>query len=152
MAKHGWNSFENYIGVHEKTLRFYEKYMESVRTYSHSNDTEFDYKLRCEGIFFHTYHGTRIRVDLAKDLEIDPTNPKRRRARVERYTYSANLPGRGPLIRYCSPHDRWELEGSAPHHRFHHKHDFTSGQEVITKTGDNWPHVGEFLEEVLKSF
>ncbi|MBI3295878.1 MAG: hypothetical protein HYZ71_14225 [Deltaproteobacteria bacterium] len=153
MPKHGWNSLENYLSVHEKTLRFYEKYMETVRTYDHDTDEDNFYNLTCFGIFFHTYRGTRIRVDLEKDIEIDSINRNRRRARTYTYTYSANYPGQSEIIRYCGPHGD-EREAGAPHHKRHHKHDYRKDPkgEVILLGDDEWPHVGEFLQEVLSSF
>lgn len=154
MPKHGWNVLQNYLAVHDKTLRFYEKYMEEVRTYTYQEITDRYHLLLCQGIFFHTYNGTLVRVDIEKDIEVDPEPIGRPRARTSSYTYSANLPRIGPLIRYCSPHQDWEEEGSAPHHAFHHRHDYTKNPkgDVRILPDDSWPHVGEFLEEVLKSF
>jgi hypothetical protein len=154
MAKHGWNSLQNYLNVHEKTLRRYEKYMERVKTYHHEKLTDFHHTLTCDGIIFRTYRDTRVRVDIEKDIEVDPRVPQRPQARTYSYKYSANQPGGKKLIRYCSPHDDWEEEGSAPHHKHHHKHDFTGNPKGdITLLGnDDWPHVGEFIEEVLSLF
>lgn len=154
MPKHGWNSLQNYLNVHEKTLRQYEKYMEQPRTYRHEKLTEFHHTLICEGIIFRTYRDTRVRVDVEKDIEIDPRVPQRARARTYSYKYSANQPGGKKLIRYCSPHEDWEEEGSAAHHKHHHRHDFTKNPkgEITLLGNDGWPHVGEFLEEVLSSF
>jgi hypothetical protein len=154
MAKHGWNSLQHYLEIHEKTLRMYHRYMETPRLYAYNEDTPYHHTLICTHIFLQTYKGTRIRVDIEKDIEVDRSNPKRTRARTFGYTYSANLPGKGELIRYCGPHGDWEEEGSAPHHKRHHKHDFRKNPkgEVSLLGEDDWPHVGEFLEEVLSSF
>ena len=96
-----------------------------------------------------TYKGTVVRIDIRKSALIDPDIKTRLRARTYEYSYSANLPKIGELIRYCGPHD---IDTKSPdHHKFHHKHDFTSGEEVITKIDDDeWPHVDEFLREVLE--
>lgn len=154
MAKHGWNSLADYISIHEKTIRFYQKFMETPRVYSYRINTEFDHELTGLGIIFHTYHGTRIRVDISKGIEVDPSNIRRPRARTFDYTYSANIAGGQRLFRYCSPHGDHEEEGSAPHHAFHHKHDFTKGPkgDVILIGDDEWPHVGEFFDEVLSRY
>ena len=154
MAKHGWNSLTDYISIHEKTIRFYQKFMETPRVYSYQINTEFDHELTCTGIIFHTYSGTRVRVDIEKGLEIDPSNPRRLRARTFDYTYSANIPNGPRLIRYCSPHQDWEEEGTASHHAHHHKHDFTKNPkgDVTLLRQDEWPHVGEFFEEILGRF
>ena len=154
MSKHGWNSLQHYLEIHDKTLRFYQKHMETPRVYKYEKLNEYFHTLTCLKIFVHTYKGTRVRIDIKKDMTVDPSNPKRPRARTFRYSYNANIPGGSDLIRYCSPHEDWEQEGSAPHHKHHHKHDFTKGpKEKITLLGDDeWPHVGEFFEEVLNSF
>lgn len=50
------------------------------------------------------------------------------------------------LVRYCSPHET--------HNKFHHKHIYKNGEELkIEKVGDDdWPHVNEFLDEVLGGY
>ncbi len=154
MSKHDWNSLQHYLDIHEKTIRAYHRYMEVPRNYQYQTVTPYYHILSCHKIFIHTYKNTRLRVDITKDIEIDPSNPKRPRARTFKYSYNANIPGGGELIRYCSPHEDWEEEGSAPHHRRHHKHDFRKNPKgEITLIGDNdWPHVGEFIEEILLMF
>ncbi len=154
MAKHGWNSFADYLSIHDKTIRFYHKFMASPKVYSVTTFTELEKRLTCEGMIVQTYRGTRVRIDIRKGIEIDPANTKRPRARTYNYTYSVNIPGGSKLIRYCSPHEDWEEEGAAPHHRHHHRHDFTKNPKGdVTLLGkDEWPHVGEFFEEVLGLF
>ena len=137
MAKHSWNSLANYLSVHEKTLRFYHKFMEVPKSYTYSIITEFEHNLNCSGILIRTYRGNRIRMDIRKVIEIDLSHPHRPRARTFDYTYSANIASGPKLFRYCSPHDSFENEGSAPHHSHHHKHDFTKGKEEITLIGDD---------------
>lgn len=154
MAKHDWNSLQHYLEIHFKTLRLYQKYMETPRFYAHKVENELSHSLVCPGIIFLTYRQTRVRAEIEKYVEIDPSNPFRSRARTYAYTYNANIVGGEKLIRYCSPHQDWEKEGSAPHHRHHHKHDFTKNSkgDVQILGDDNWPHVGEFFEEVLGRF
>lgn len=128
--------------------------MEEPRIYRYDENNDFFHQLTCLGIFLHTYRGTRVRIDIAKDIEVNPSNPKRPRARTFSYSYEANYPKGAEIWRYCSPHDKGEAEGKAPHHKFHHKHDFTKDPkgEVILLGDDEWPHVGEFFEEILRSF
>lgn len=154
MSKHSWNSLQHYLGIHHKTLRFFEKLMETPRVYTHKIENEVTQTLRAAGIIFLTYRGSRVRVDIKKTLEINLSNPKRPRARTFEYRYAASRPNQSPLIRYCSPHGNWEEEGTAPHHRYHHKHDYTKNPkgDVTILGDDDWPHVGEFLEEVLQRF
>ena len=92
MAKHGWNSLSDYLAIHEKTIRFYQKYMESPKLYTLKFLTEFELELECSGIIVHTYRGTRVRIDIKKRVETDPSNQKRPRARTYGYKYSANIP------------------------------------------------------------
>ena len=89
-----------------------------------------------------------------KVVEIDRTNRNRPWARTYQYKYNANITGGTPLLRYCSPHEDYEEEGAAPHHSHHHKHDFTKNPKGdVTLLGpDEWPHVGEFFEEILGRF
>lgn len=144
--KHDWNWWANYLSIHEQILRFYSPYMTTVKTYSILRHTERYYELRCEQIPMKTYKGTNIRVDLRKDILIEEQRG-RLRAKTFGYSFNANLPnpdGRN-LIRYCSPHDE--------HNQFHHKHNFTIDPPTITKIGDDeFPHVGDFLAEVLETF
>jgi hypothetical protein len=154
--KHDWNSLENYLTIHEKILRFYNKWMDPPRTYRVEKLTQegSDLILSCHSAFLTTEKGTRIRVDIEKIVEVDDTLPNRKKARTYSYSYSANIPGGDKLIRYCSPHEDGEEEGSAPHHKHHHKHDFTKKPEIkiIVLEADSWPHVGDFLKEVRETF
>ena len=145
--KHGWNSWENYWNIHEKVLRFYSIFMQAPKSYTLIRQTEQYYEIKCTGILFQTYSQNLVRVDIRKNITIDDKVKSKLRAQTESYTYSANRPnpdGRN-LIRYCSPHD--------DHNNFHHKHDFTTNPpQVIALGSDAWPHVGEFLHEVLLTF
>lgn len=144
--KHGWNSWDGYLAVHEQVLRFYSRYMETPKTYVIETVTDQFYILRCENIVFITYSGTKIRVDIRKRVLIAERHG-RSMARTFGYSYNANRPnpdGR-TLIRYDSPHE--------DHNQFHHKHDFTLNPPRIIELGDdNYPHVGDFLKEALESF
>jgi len=77
----------------------------------------------------------------------------RPRARTIYYEYSCNEPGKDTLIRYCGPDPDYDPKKHPPHNDRHHRHDFTSGKEIITPIeSDAWPHVSYFFDEVLKSF
>lgn len=148
--KHGWNTREHYFSIHEKILRQYESRMVSPRKYSIRPETDQWVRLVAEGILFNTSKGNVVRVDIRKDVEIDDSLPHRPMARTFDYTYSANYPKGSALIRYCSPHYDIDNPNAPDHHKFHHKHDFRAGIERITRIDDDgWPHVGEFLNEVL---
>lgn len=149
--KHDWNTLENYLTVHDRVLRQYSRYMIAVKAYTQKKLTDYFLVLRVENIVFQTFQENLVRVDIRKNVEIDPSNEKRPRARTYDYTYSASVPGGEKLFRYCSPHE--DVKPNAPdHHKFHHKHVFKGGKEVILKIGeDRWPHVNEFIQEVLET-
>ncbi len=144
--KHDWNSWEHYLSIHEKTLQIYSKYMTSVKVYTLLRHTERHYELQCQQIPFKTYKGTSVRVDITKDILLEE-HRGRLRAKNFAYSYNSNLPhpdGRN-LIRYCSPHES--------HNQFHHRHDYTVDPTVITQiANDEYPHVGEFFNEILENF
>ena len=153
--KHDWNSLEDYLSVHDRILRFYVKHMETPRVaYKVVQVTPRFYTLECAGIIFHTYQSNRIRVDIYKEVLVDDTQPRRKRARTIGYNYNANTPQGANLIRYESPDPPAEIGPKSPyHHRFHHKHDDTVNPPLITRIGDDeYPHIGEFFDEVLARF
>ena len=145
--KHGWNSWDNYFDIHEKVLRFYSKYMQAAKSYHVTRHTDQYYEMTCTGILFQSFNQNLVRVDIHKDLEIEDSLKSKLKARTLGYSYSANKPnpdGRN-LIRYCSPHP--------DHNRFHHRHDYTKVPTEVIRIGDDaFPHVGEFLNEVLRTF
>ncbi len=143
--KHGWNSWEHYLSIHEKTLRFYNPYMTVVKTYTIFKHTTRYYEIQCQQIPMRTYKGTDVRIDIKKDILVDEVNG-RLQARTVAYSYNANLPNPNGqnLIRYCSPHE--------DHNQFHHKHIFMPTPQVLKIEDDEYPHVGEFLNEVLETF
>ena len=153
-SKHGWASLETYLNAHDRVLRTYTKFMDQPKQYRYEWANSNYLVLKCHGIDFTTYSGNKVRVDLYKDVDIDDSNPKRLRARTSGYSYNANRPGVGNLIRYDSPDLAVTVAQSTPfHHQFHHKHDWTSGvEQIIRISDDNWPHVHEFLNEVLSTF
>ena len=148
--KHDWAPLRHFLDIHDKILRFHHRYMETPRSY------DLDWKnpnyliMRCERVYLTTYKGTRIRVDITKEILVDDAIPNRPKALTYDYTYSASVPGGDTLFRYCSPHHDRDNPKSPDHHKFHHKHDFSGATEkVIRVEADEQPHVGEFLKEVL---
>jgi len=146
--KHDWASYQKYINAHERVLRTYSKFMDQPKLYQKELPSDRWLILECEGIQFNTHNGNKVRVDIHKDAVIDPSIPNRPRART--FTYRFNCSNQmDALLRYDGPD--LEIGPRTPsHHSFHHKHDFTSGREVITRSEDDeWPHVHEFFNEVL---
>lgn len=156
MPKHGSNSLDNYIEVHERVLRIYSKFTKNPMVYKFiwvnpSQKTHLD--LECHGIELTTNLGTQVGVSIEKGVLVDRTSAKKPQAKTIYYKYHAYdlQTGRG-ILRYCSP----ESSGTN-HHAYHHCHRFPAGScgqgGVITIVGaDAWPHVGEFFNEVLMNF
>ena len=66
----------------------------------------------------------------------------RKQARTTGYSYHARRRHGEDILRYDSAH-RYPA-----HPTPHHKHDFSSGSEIITHVGEDWPHLGEVLDEL----
>ena len=151
--KHDWNSLQNYLEVHYKVLRIYSSHLSIKKDYVYTKVTENFHTLEAIGLIFRSYKGTQIRFDIRKDVEVDTKHTSGKPwARTYGYSYNANIPGGKNLIRYDSPHDDAD---STPidHHKFHHKHDYTKDPpEIVRIPEDQWPHVNEFLLEVLSRF
>ncbi|MGK5086617.1 hypothetical protein WDW86_03595 [Bdellovibrionota bacterium FG-2] len=153
--KHDWNTLDDYLSVHHRILHFYGKYMETPKAaYQVTQLTPRFYTLECAGIIFRTYLSNRVRVDIYKEILVDDSNPRRRRARTIGYSYNANTPQGANLIRYDSPDPLSTLGTNSPHHHsYHHKHDESvSPSRIIRIEDDEYPHVGEFFDEILSRF
>ena len=154
-TKHDWNALEDYLNVHAAVIGQYQKYMTRPTDYSHNWLNE-EYLELSASFTITTHLGNAIKISIEKDVEIKTLTPPRgkrigrRLARLDAYTYVAYQVGKGCLIRYCSPHDQL-FDTSVDHHEFHHKHDYSSGREIISNMGTDWPHVDEFLEEVMST-
>lgn len=146
--KHDWNSWENYLAVHEKTLRHYVKryYVSGPIEYDIKKWTPEFYELQLRNLVLRTANGNPVEIKIEKSVEVD-TDYKRPRARTFSYSYHALTPKPNPrnLLRYCSPHE---------HRPHHHKHvyrvDGTYDVSEVPET--DWPHVSDFLDEVLATF
>ena len=143
--KHDWNSWENYLAVHEKTLNNYIKkyYVSGPQVYFVNKLTDQNIELTIRNLILRSQNGNEIEFKIEKTVELD-IGYKRPRARTFDYSYHALRPR--PLglnlIRYCSPHD---------HRPFHHKHvyDDEGKLETVEVPDGAWPHVSEFFDEVL---
>jgi hypothetical protein len=147
-VKHGSNSIKNYLEIHATFLGDYtDRYSDEPRIYedSYSEDGIFIYLL-CTQIKFKTYGGVWLRCDISKTAKKDTLSGKIKTVRYS-YTVSSN---KSCIFRYDSPDpDKTEFD-SENHHTYHHKHDYRTGEELITKIPDDtWPHVNEFFDEVL---
>ena len=102
-------------------------------------------QLTLEKLEIQTLKNTHIYINIQKDIEVQP-GARRPIARTEGFSYQAWFKGNGGnIIRYCSPHDS--------HNQFHHKHDYTKiPPEVLKIEAGKWPHVSEFLDEIIMNY
>ena len=151
--KHDWASVQSFINAHERVLNHYAKFMDRPRQYIQRRVTDNYMSLECHDIMLTTYSGTKVRVDITKDVEIDDSNPRREQALTTWYSYNANQPRVGNLLRYDAPDPPASITAmTPPHHHHHHKHEWSAGVEQISLVPeDEWPHVDEFLHEVLSN-
>lgn len=146
--KHGWNTWENYLQVHERVLRDYSKHFQTSNPqYSIDQITENYYTISLDKLIVTTLTGNQVWVKIEKDVEVKKGVTKKV-AKTYSYSYhSWRSKGKGAenLIRYCSPHE--------VHNKFHHKHVYKNNQQVTTKIeDDDWPHVSEFLDEIIENY
>lgn len=143
--KHGWNTWENYLRVHESVLKKYQThFITQSPKYSVIRFTDQYYQLRIDKLELVTTKGTSIYINIEKDVEVQAGGSKDV-ARTVGYSYQAWIKGGKNLIRYCSPHES--------HNKFHHKHDYQKDPiNPIPINSDNWPHVNEFLDELIDNF
>ncbi len=143
--KHGWNTWENYLRVHESVLRKYQaNFISPAPKYSVIKFTEYYYQLTLKNLELKTRKGTVVCINIEKDVEVRPGGTKQV-ARTEGYSYQAWLKGGRNLVRYDSPH--------VNHNKFHHKHDYLYlPKDVLPVKNDEWPHVSEFFDEIINNF
>lgn len=156
--KHGWNTRENYFDIHFKVLRFFEAYMSPAVQYQHSVITAAYEIIEAPKIVFTTWNRhTVVHVHIKKDVLIRRLPGLKPEAKTFSYRYHANLPDGRALLRYCSPDDPAMKMDPKDHHTFHHKHVFDHlGNEInVVNVGshpEEWPHVSDFLNELLMNF
>ena len=85
-------------------------------------------------------HGD-IEVDVVKYFEITIIDTKKY-AQTVKYSYHARYQGGDNILRYDNADDH------DAHPTAHHKHDFTKGLDILTHTGDDWPHLSNVLDEL----
>ena len=143
--KHDWNTWENYLRVHESVLKTYQaNFLTQFPKYSIDEITDQYYQLKIDKLELITSKGTVILVNIEKDVEVQP-GAKKKIARTVGYSYQAWIKGGNNLIRYCSPHET--------HNKFHHKHDYVNQpNKLIPIAHDQWPHVNEFFDELIHNF
>jgi hypothetical protein len=148
MTKYGRNTWDNYLKVHESVLKKYVKHFVSQNvTYKIEKITENYYTMEIERLEIKTHAQNTVWVKIEKDIDVQ-AGATRKIAKTHAYSYHCwikNGEKKKDLIRYCGPH--------LDHNKFHHKHDFTKNPPSVTRIGDDeWPHVSDFFDEVLKSF
>ena len=147
-SKHDWNSWENYLSVHEKTLNKYIKarYVSGPLQYTVAKLTDQHIELSIKGLILKSDLGSNLQIKIEKTVELN-IEYVRPQARTFAYSYHALTPKPNArnLLRYCSPHE---------HRPHHHKHVYHSDgtYDVLDVPERTWPHVNEFLDEVLSKY
>ncbi len=146
--KHDWNSWENYLSVHETTLNKYIKtrYVSGPQQYTVVKLTDQYIELSIKGLVLKSDLGSDVQIKIEKSVELD-IEFKRPQARTFSYSYHALTPKPNArnLLRYCSPHEH------RPHHHKHVYH-LDGTYDVLDVPERTWPHVNEFLDEVLSQY
>lgn len=147
--KHDWNSRENYLAIHEQILNKFVRqcYLSGPAVYSVWNSTPQALELEIKGLVLRRHNGNSVEFKIEKTAEVD-ISWARPRVKTFSYSYHAFYPKplSRNLIRYCSPHE---------HRKVHHKHVYgVDGiNSAVVEVSDRiWPHVDEFINEVLESF
>lgn len=145
MKKHDWNTWENYLRVHESVLRKFSSHVMTVAPkYTVIKFTENFYQLSLNKLELKSFKGTVIQVNIDKDVEVQE-GARKKIARTYAYSYQSWIKGGHSLLRYCSPHET--------HNQFHHKHIYHLRGDVLEIINDDsWPHVSEFLEELIHHY
>ena len=145
--KHDWNTLEDYLNVHDSVFKKYIKYFQSPRTYKYAKLTEHYHVLELEAVL-NTNKGSLVKVDIEKGITVKKIPGNRPVVKLNNYKYHAYFHKTGiNIIRYDSPH--------GGHNQFHHKHTYGFlGNEIKIDPvrNDDWPHVHEFLDEVIQNF
>ena len=143
--KHDWNTWENYLRVHENVLKKYQaNFPNHTPKYAVVRVTDQYYIMKIEKLELVTNKGTSVQVNIEKDVEVQP-GVRKPVARTVGYSYQAWIKVGNSLIRYCSPHES--------HNQFHHKHDLTQTPAALIRIGnDDWPHVNEFFDELINNY
>lgn len=146
--KHDWNDKENYFLIHNRALKKYQwRFLNSV-SYVHTVFTDQHEELEIRNALVKTDSGSVVEIKIHKVLEIDISWAKKK-VRTFEYSYQAKRPSPDGriYIRYDSPH--------TDHNQYHHKHIFDKNgneTEILKISDDEWPHVTEFLDEVISRF
>lgn len=131
-ARHGWNALEDYLHVLERVIEDDPFVIEhSLSTYMSSENGDISGDIVCHG---------DIIVNVLKYLEIEEYDGKPY-ARTVKYSYHARYEGGPDILRYDNAHTEGDV-------RANHKHDYRSGEEVVTDLGNDWPHLSDVLAEL----
>ena len=133
-GKHGWNSLDDYLHVMRRVVEDDPFVISNGLGFQLSPEIgEVSGDIIC--------HGDVI-LNVHKYFEIRAAGD-RREARTVRYSYHARYKGGNDILRYDNAHR------FAGYRTPHHKHEFDSrGDDTVTHTGMEWPHLSEVLDEL----
>jgi len=141
--RHDWNSYENYVEIHETRL-------ESHPFVDHSRASTVAFEFyEFEGDLFMVMDGEiycqkNVVLEVTKYFDTRRTRSGRLRVRCFSYRYNASIAGKHNLLRYDNGHDLDE------YHR--HRYDVDSGELVAFDilTRNEFPVLSKILDELAE--
>lgn len=151
--KHKPNRLENYFRAHDGKLKELQG-MGFVKSVDLITDPRYPKKAAYMKMEGKIELDGGLRMEVRKLLRVRTALPDQDKFEIYtvEYSYSLIKAGHYTIFRYCSPHD--DFDDTPAHHKQHHKHVFdpNSGDPVEIKvlTEDEWPTLGEALDEAKK--
>ncbi|MGH2461447.1 MAG: toxin-antitoxin system TumE family protein [Chloroflexota bacterium] len=138
--RHGWNTFENYVQVHEDYLANQSSIVSHTLRFRPVAKRGRIVSVELSGQIF---CGRQVVVDVTKLLEARYTERGVLQVRGLRYSYNAHARGRFNLLRYDNGHDD-------PNEYHRHRFDPFTGEQVEFQyvTRQQFPTLSELLDEV----
>jgi len=143
--RHGWNSLENYLSIHENRLNEHSfldpKKAHTISVQYHPFDGEIIVEISGDA-----YCQGDIVLEVGKYLETQEDSTGRIYLRGISYRYHAYFRGRHNILRYDNGHDFDE------YHR--HEYDMQDGKEIgrTIITRNQLPTLGEVLDELEEMY
>jgi len=145
-GKHSPTSLRNYLSIHETVMQRFRRdgfveFDDLALVPIGGGSIKMEGQIRCEG-------GLVCTVEKVLDV-VDATDAENPLVLTVRYAYNVHVAGGHNLFRYDNVH------GYPGHADASHRHAFdwpTGEVGEVTWTGDEWPTLGEVLEEMREWF
>jgi hypothetical protein len=145
--RHGWNSIENYLHVHDRRIsdfmaEGFVRHDGLVREWLEADTIVITGRIHCaHGLF----------VDVEKYLAVRKLRSGGLQVKTESYSYHAGIEGtrERSLFRYDNAHVYTRERHLDAHHK--HRFDHRNWREIVPPQWvgqERWPHLSEVLEEL----